>query len=218
MPNEESHTQDVHWSVGALRARQALRLCLVTAMAGLLIGTGILVGRSVQKSIERGRASSCCSNLKQLSSALIQYTDDYDRKLPLVSSTPSTSLPPFGWAQPYLRSGEVLHCPSDTADQQTSYALNAGLFTLEVAPGVLASVKRMGIGEPIDLPTIVEAGTPNDGLLDPVHEQPVTRHGEQGSYIAFMDGLVMSSTHTCMYSHPGKHMWEPKSRTKGANP
>ncbi|MBI5832728.1 MAG: DUF1559 domain-containing protein [Armatimonadetes bacterium] len=206
------------WTARTRTGKRMVRWMLTMAMAALLIGTVALVNRAVQQNTERCRASSCQSNLKQLGLALCQYAQDYDDTLPLVSPTGSASLPPFGWALPYLRSSTVLHCPSDTANHRLSYALNARLFTREVAPGVLAGVRRRNVEEPSEVRTIVEAGPPDDGLLDPYREQPVARHGKDGSMIAFLDGMVNSSTHSCMYTNPGKHMWEPKTKPQGANP
>jgi prepilin-type N-terminal cleavage/methylation domain-containing protein/prepilin-type processing-associated H-X9-DG protein len=69
---------------------------------------------------ENGRRAGCQSNLKQLGLGILQYTQDYDEKLPLGNTN-------FGWAgqtyyaatgwggmiYPYVKSTQVFTCPSD---------------------------------------------------------------------------------------------------------
>ena len=65
--------------------------------------------------------ANCQSNLKQLGLALLQYTTDYDEKLPPIAlnAVPSSLSPfsrPYGWAdaiQPYAKSTQILQCPSE---------------------------------------------------------------------------------------------------------
>ncbi|RYG57804.1 DUF1559 domain-containing protein, partial [bacterium] len=80
---------------------------------------------------ENARRSSCQSNLKQIGLGFIQYTQDYDEKLP----PPGTCGAPgsgcftadtagqFGsWSQrlhPYLKSSQIYACPSNTANRTT---------------------------------------------------------------------------------------------------
>ncbi len=80
---------------------------------------------------ENARRSSCQSNLKQIGLGILQYTQDYDENFPLAvvngASSP-TSTPPNGWAdliQPYVKSTQILQCPSDTREPGTS-ASNSG--------------------------------------------------------------------------------------------
>lgn len=67
---------------------------------------------------EKARQSSCASNMKQLSLAVIQYSQDYDASFP-------TGLQD-GWyaqswaynVQPYIKSVAVFRCPSDFGADQ----------------------------------------------------------------------------------------------------
>jgi prepilin-type processing-associated H-X9-DG protein len=68
---------------------------------------------------ENARRSSCQSNLKQMSLALIQYTQDYDEKFPQGDNKnfwPSVN--------PYLKSDQILKCPSDTAAAGIPFGVN----------------------------------------------------------------------------------------------
>lgn len=66
---------------------------------------------------ENARRSSCQSNLKQLGLGIMQYTQDYDERFPLYNW--GSTNPPLGhggWAntiQPYLKSVQILQCPSE---------------------------------------------------------------------------------------------------------
>ncbi len=63
---------------------------------------------------ENARRSSCQSNLKQISLGVMQYIQDYDEKFPKTTGLVGGA---DGWAnqiQPYIKSIQVLQCPSDS--------------------------------------------------------------------------------------------------------
>jgi prepilin-type N-terminal cleavage/methylation domain-containing protein/prepilin-type processing-associated H-X9-DG protein len=72
---------------------------------------------------ENARRTSCLSNLKQMGLGILQYTQDYDERFPLVwadmnGSAVDTFTPDVdkGWAeviQPYIKSEQILQCPSE---------------------------------------------------------------------------------------------------------
>jgi prepilin-type N-terminal cleavage/methylation domain-containing protein/prepilin-type processing-associated H-X9-DG protein len=72
---------------------------------------------------EKARQSSCLSNVKQISLAVLMYAQDYDERLPLQyhnsgSAPAETLLEPGGrsvwyvYIEPYLKNEEILACPS----------------------------------------------------------------------------------------------------------
>jgi prepilin-type N-terminal cleavage/methylation domain-containing protein len=67
---------------------------------------------------ENARRSSCTSNMKQIGLGIMQYAQDYDEKFP---GNGGYNLPTGETAtwdlriQPYVKSVQVLACPSDTA-------------------------------------------------------------------------------------------------------
>jgi len=72
---------------------------------------------------ENARRASCMSNLKQLALGMMMYTQDYDEKFPnYVGDTsfytgPGSKARSAGWAytlQPYVKSLQILQCPSTT--------------------------------------------------------------------------------------------------------
>lgn len=69
---------------------------------------------------ENARRSSCQSNVKQIMLGVMQYTQDYDEKYPFIyinqTTAPASFTPWFAVVQPYLKSAQILKCPSDTTN------------------------------------------------------------------------------------------------------
>lgn len=75
---------------------------------------------------EKARQASCQSNLKQFMLGIIQYTQDYDEKMPFIVSgknqvgpaaAAQAGIAQFNTPQfimPYVKSAQVFQCPSDT--------------------------------------------------------------------------------------------------------
>jgi prepilin-type N-terminal cleavage/methylation domain-containing protein/prepilin-type processing-associated H-X9-DG protein len=93
---------------------------------------------------ENARRASCQSNLKQIGLAALQYVQDYDEKFPLNYANNDGVLPTAwnptttnagdpdkdaGWAeliQPYLKSTQILQCPSETNGPAPSTSNSTG--------------------------------------------------------------------------------------------
>ena len=73
---------------------------------------------------ENARRSSCQSNLKQIGLGVIQYTQDYDEKLPPIYNNGIGSWRQF--TQPYIKSVQVFACPSNTNNAVTADAASSG--------------------------------------------------------------------------------------------
>lgn len=93
---------------------------------------------------ENARRASCQSNMKQIGLGLLQYTQDYDERLPLNHQNSYTGNGSYlGWAQlvqPYIKSYQLFQCPSETTSGSTN------------------------IGQPW-----ANAGSPNSGAQDSNH-------------------------------------------------
>ncbi len=75
---------------------------------------------------ENARRSSCQSNLKQLGLGLLQYAQDYDEKYPRAffngySGAPNNTATWDMVLQPYLKSTQIIQCPSDILSQRVTY-------------------------------------------------------------------------------------------------
>lgn len=77
---------------------------------------------------ENARRSSCQSNLKQIGLGILQYTQDYDERLPRNDSGRDLAT----WVdtlQPYLKSDQIFICPSDSSPYQVTIAGSSGRKT-----------------------------------------------------------------------------------------
>ncbi|MCE5237351.1 DUF1559 domain-containing protein [bacterium] len=86
------------------------------------------------KAREKARQSSCLSNVKQLSLAMLQYCADNDGCLPPRPAAGATPAPfaPDDWRQriyPYVRNREIFLCPTSQAPD--SYGFGEQLYGLE---------------------------------------------------------------------------------------
>lgn len=73
---------------------------------------------------ENARRSSCQSNLKQMGLGFMQYTQDYDERYPGFAGWGGAG----GWipmVNPYIKSTDVLRCPSVKTTDTTTYGLNS---------------------------------------------------------------------------------------------
>jgi len=80
------------------------------------------------KAREKARQSSCMSNVKQLTLAYMQYSQDYDEKIPkyrLGTVNPYCGIMWYNVIEPYLKNTQVLRCPSLSADV-IAYGCNNG--------------------------------------------------------------------------------------------
>ena len=81
---------------------------------------------------ENARKASCLSNLKQIGLGLMQYTQDYDEKLPpsrQAMAVGSVNNPNYPWqmmVQPYLKSYQVFKCPSNTSNNMVYWSNPTG--------------------------------------------------------------------------------------------
>ncbi|MCC2670672.1 MAG: prepilin-type N-terminal cleavage/methylation domain [Armatimonadetes bacterium] len=138
------------------------------------------------KAREAARKTSCSSNLRQMGTALLMYTQDYDETYP--NRRFGTAARPNGddvysWRtvlQPYIKNNQLFTCPSNPSNQTTStdpvykisYAANfnyGGLNSPPPSPGVFSvlgnglfgnslssGVAMASVQAPADLIAVVE--------------------------------------------------------------
>src|SRR5437773_834060 len=85
---------------------------------------------------EKARQTSCLSNMKQLSTALIMYVQDYDETLPkneVIDQNNWGAWPAnhYLWSsawciQPYIKNRQIFQCPSDSGSVDPSIGQATG--------------------------------------------------------------------------------------------
>jgi prepilin-type N-terminal cleavage/methylation domain-containing protein/prepilin-type processing-associated H-X9-DG protein len=111
---------------GSKKAFTLIELLVVIAIIAILAAILFPVfGRAR----ETARKSSCQSNLKQIALGVLQYVQDYDERFPKIERVAGDSA---GWAhriQPYLKSTQLLKCPSYYGTIQNNDPYAAGYTT-----------------------------------------------------------------------------------------
>jgi prepilin-type N-terminal cleavage/methylation domain-containing protein/prepilin-type processing-associated H-X9-DG protein len=172
-------TQQLH------RAFTLIELLVVIAIIAILASILFPVfGRAR----ENARRASCQSNLKQIGLGILQYTQDYDERLPL-SADGNTAAPAGGlgalggWnyyttfgatnavfdmskssLMPYLKSTQIFVCPSDTKGKASgnSYAANACVFGTTATNGLKPGKSLAAFDETAKWMLLGEEGDPTD--------------------------------------------------------
>jgi prepilin-type N-terminal cleavage/methylation domain-containing protein/prepilin-type processing-associated H-X9-DG protein len=166
---------------------------------------------------ENARRSSCLSNLKQIGLGIMQYTQDYDEKLPLYFYSGSVL---GNWAsvsQPYVKSTQLFECPSGgqkyappysrwPTDPGTSGAYGYNWEFLGAADSIsLAAIEETArtlmVGEITGLENMTAQYKPRSAEPDFDLNNAYTRHLE-GSNVLFCDGHVKWYNATSLKGQP----------------
>lgn len=88
---------------------------------------------------ENARRASCQSNQKQIGLAFLQYTQDYDERYPGdLQWNNANAVESRGWMsiiQPYLKSEQIMRCPSDPVSDVNNVPRGVGGGTTQQAGG-----------------------------------------------------------------------------------
>ena len=114
-------------------ARQGFTLIELLVVIAIIAILAAILFPVFGRARENARRSSCQSNLKQIGLGFLQYTQDYDEKFPLLrnNGAPDNSGGdgyggPFAAMQPYLKSPQLLQCPSETTAPQSATSATPG--------------------------------------------------------------------------------------------
>lgn len=111
-------------------ARQGFTLIELLVVIAIIAILAAILFPVFGRARENARRTSCQSNLKQLGLGILQYAQDYDEKYP--SSAMGYSIPGTGlyrqqtWdtvTQPYLKSSQIIVCPSDTLSNRITHPI-----------------------------------------------------------------------------------------------
>ena len=117
------------------RAFTLIELLVVIAIIAILAGILFPVFAQAR---EAARKTSCASNLKNLGTAVLMYTQDYDEQFPLAAYTTSgfAFLIWHDLTDPYVKNKQIWHCPSSPVSKTdqggkptTHFGFNARYLT-----------------------------------------------------------------------------------------
>ena len=124
----------------AAKAASAFTLIELLVVIAIIAILAAILFPVFARARENARRSSCSSNLKQIGLGVIQYQQDYDEKFPALRT--NAALNGFGgvWVniQPYLKSTQVLQCPSENtppSDCGTSFAAGCADYAYNLLLG-----------------------------------------------------------------------------------
>lgn len=109
---------------------------------------------------ENARRASCLSNMKQIGLGFIQYTQDYDERMPAsdANNGGDAGHTLSYYVQPYIKNTQVFQCPSDSSGSAFSYGYN--YFYLSPS-GIAGAIPIAKIQTPAETVALV------DKLKDP---------------------------------------------------
>lgn len=156
---------------------------------------------------EKARQSSCLSNVKQFSLAILSYTQDYDETLPMEATQTSIGVMTLAdISAPYMKNKQIIICPSDrTGAVEIANVLAA--FGYPQAPGATQRMSYtanpyvcadLATGHPINyVVSLAEVAYPSecpmvcDGIwnvsIAATGSAPHNRHND-GANIGYVDG------------------------------
>ena len=140
--------------LSGVRKRTAFTLIELLVVIAIIAILAAILFPVFARARENARRSSCQSNLKQIALGFMQYTQDYDERMPPTATSSTTPYPTNNAASngtwlwmheifPYVKSNQIFVCPSTTgtfprADgywwtSTPSYGMNIALNALNMA-------------------------------------------------------------------------------------
>ena len=148
-----------------------IELLVVIAIIGILAA---LLLPTLSMARAKAQSARCCSNLRQIFTALTLHADEHEEMFPVAGATiawnrtdPTTGLP--SWMEQiflYLNSRAVFHCP---LDQRSQFSYFLGARAAYVTAGNFAAVDRRRITYPQAYVLAGDTGgvMASGGLFDP---------------------------------------------------
>lgn len=102
-----------------MKRRQGFTLIELLVVIAIIAILAAILFPVFARARENARRSSCQSNLKQLGLSIVQYAQDYDERMVsyLNFATPASQTAHWmSMIQPYLKSKQIMQCPSDPND------------------------------------------------------------------------------------------------------
>ncbi|MCC7491180.1 MAG: DUF1559 domain-containing protein [Fimbriimonadaceae bacterium] len=121
-----------------MRVRRGFTLIELLVVIAIIAILAAILFPVFAKAREKARQSSCSSNVKQIGTALMQYTQDYDERYPQYTGgltgvtgpalLGAGTLTPQDKIFPYINSRQVYVCPSSTVAGYSAYGYHSQLM------------------------------------------------------------------------------------------
>ncbi len=109
-----------------VKAQNAFTLIELLVVIAIIAILAAILFPVFARARENARRASCQSNLKQIGLGIQQYTQDYDEKMPFSYMYYGPGTTNLVWwedtIQPYVKSYQIMVCPSHTAPTAYNYA------------------------------------------------------------------------------------------------
>jgi prepilin-type N-terminal cleavage/methylation domain-containing protein/prepilin-type processing-associated H-X9-DG protein len=107
----------------ALRHKSGFTLIELLVVIAIIAILAAILFPVFARARENARRASCQSNLKQIGLGIVQYTQDYDEKFPVVwNGAGGGAYGMWIFIQPYLKSLQIYQCPSEKNAMDTNTA------------------------------------------------------------------------------------------------
>jgi prepilin-type N-terminal cleavage/methylation domain-containing protein/prepilin-type processing-associated H-X9-DG protein len=143
----------------ASRRRKGFTLIELLVVIAIIAILAAILFPVFARARENARRASCQSNLKQIGLGIMQYTQDYDERLPgRRTSSAAADEPTTNWAltlQPYVKSEQLFVCPSNPQNGVTnntnrirrSYAANGTTTNIGGTPPMNHSTNAVALAQ-----------------------------------------------------------------------
>ena len=168
----------IHSSFRRPTVKQGFTLIELLIVIAIIAILAALIFPTFQKVRDNARRASCQSNLRQVSMALIQYTQDNEERYPVGNYVAPWGYWGRGWAgemYSYVGSREAFRCPDDSTPRPSvSYSFNGNLDGQQPGGSLAASLA------PASTILLNEcSGVPSDPA-DPSEGNSGAGHGNDG--------------------------------------
>src|SRR2546422_168913 len=114
---------------------------------------------------EKARQAACLSNMKQLGTAQMMYTQDYDETYPKAyHSTPNGDVGWYLLIQPYAKNTKIFRCPSDRNPMMIGQFLT-GAYRKTIEDFGVSIIANYDVMPPTDLQSVTVAQVPAPAQL-----------------------------------------------------